>query len=452
MNKSIIRTDCWKLNPRMQDAPSLSMTIDKYRGFCRALSYVVMGHWVEISEASSQCAVIEKLIHKTSKNPSPKYGYFEKRFYKFPSYYRRAAIEFVCGQVSSFMTRYRSWQGGDRKRRDAKPPQFNPEAGCYPSLYKGQCFKLDKEGIAEIKVWNGSDWVWINCPIQSVRKRHLLEHSERKSPSLIVRKGKFHLSVPFKLNPPKLKDGPVCAVDVGINTLATCTIVHSDGTVTARKFIHPAVDIDRRDKQIKRVQVAARKTATLSKGFCKLQYRKARQYNKNIAQQASRQVVDFALEHGATVIVLEDLKGWKPKAGKKRSGLKQRFHGWLHRFFATLTEEKFIEAGGKVEYVYARGTSSWAYDGSGQVQRDSKQYELCTFASGKRYNADLNASYNIAARYWAYKLKLTRRNDGQVQGGRSSVRTSRMPIVLSDLWSIPTSRIGQEAPHDSVAS
>ncbi len=34
-------------------------------------------------------------------------SYFEKRFYKFPSSLRRAAIEFVKGQVSSFLTRYR---------------------------------------------------------------------------------------------------------------------------------------------------------------------------------------------------------------------------------------------------------------------------------------------------------------------------------------------------------
>lgn len=452
MSKPIIRTDRWELSPNQQDALSLSKTVDEYRAFCHALSYVVMGHWVEISEASSQCAVIERLIHRTANNPNPRHSYFEKRFYKFPSYYRRAAIEFVCGQVSSYLTRYSSWQGGDRNRKDAKPPIFNPMAGCYPSLYKGQCFKLDDDGIAQIKVWNGSDWVWINCPIKSVRKRHLLGHSERKSPSLIARKGKFHLSVPFKLNPEKLKGMPVCAVDVGINTLATCSIVYPDGTVTARMFIHPAVDIDRRDRQIKRVQVAARKTATLSKGFCKVQYRKARQYNKNIAQKASRQVVDFALKHGASVIVLEDLKGWRPKAGRKRSALKQRFHGWLHRFFATLIEEKFIEAGGKVEYVYARGTSSWAFDGSGLVKRDSKQYELCTFKSGKQYNTDLNASYNIAARYWAHKLKLTRRNDGQVQRGKSSTCTSRMPIVLSDLWSIATHSLGQEAPHESLAS
>jgi IS605 OrfB family transposase len=434
MNKSIIRTDRWGLNPDKTTHQMFVQTVDEYRAFCKALSFVVMGHWVEICAASSPCQFVEQLIHKTESNPSPKHGYFERRFYKFPSYYRRAAIEFVIGQVSSFMTRYRSWQGGTRKRRDADPPRFNPEAGCYPSLYKGQCFKLDSLSLVQVKVWNGSDWVWVDCPIKSVRDRHLLSHSTRLSPALIVRKGKCHLSVPFKLKPIKLKGEPVCAVDIGINTLATCSIVYPDGTVTNRKFIHPGVDIDRRDKQAILIRRAARKTQKLHKGFCSHRYRKARQYNKNIAHQTSRQIVDFAIENGASVIVFERLKGWRPKAGKKKSSLKQRFHGWLHRAVVNLSEDKFKEHGGSVAYVFPRGTSSWAYDGSGKVKRGSKQYELAVFQTGKQYNADLSASYNIAARYFALKFKLFRRKDKQSRRGRSPSRESRIPIVLSDIW------------------
>jgi hypothetical protein len=119
-------------------------------------------HGLRVAEAvsTSQCAAVEKLIHKTSANPNPKHSYFSKRFYKFPGYLRRAAIEFVCGQVSSFHSRYRDWQSGIRKRRDANPPRFNPKSGCYPALYRGQCVKFDSDiATTEIKVWNDSDWV-----------------------------------------------------------------------------------------------------------------------------------------------------------------------------------------------------------------------------------------------------------------------------------------------------
>jgi IS605 OrfB family transposase len=375
----------------------LEMTVAEYRSFCNALSYVVMGHWVDIVGADSRCAAIEKLIHKTSKNPNPQYSYFGRRFYKFPAYLRRAAIEFVCGQVSSFLTRYRQWQGG-------------------------------------IKVWNGSDWVWVKVQISGLRKRHLLDHSKGLSPSLVVRQGKAHLSVPFKLHPQKLASDLVCAVDVGMNTTATAAIISSGGTVVARRFFHRGIDIDRRDKVLQQVRVKAKQTKKLHHGFCKTLYRRAHGLNHNMAQHISKGIVQFALEHGASVIVFEDLVGWKPKAGRKRSNLKQRFHNWLHRLLVQLTESKFVEVGGSVELVYPRGTSSWAYDGSGQLKRSKQNYALATFQTGKQFNADLNGSYNIGARYWAYKLKLAYRNGCQLSSSKSSGDKQRMPVTLSRLW------------------
>lgn len=192
--------------------------------------------------------------------------------------------------------------------------------------------------FAEIKVWNGSDWVWTNIQITGLRERHLLDHSKGLSPSLVIKNGKAHLSVPFKLHPAKLSGDLVCAVDVGINTTATATIVSSGGTVIARKFLHRGIDIDRRDKVLEQIRVKAKQTKKLYKGFCKGLYRRAAGLNHNMAQRISKELVQFAMTHSAHVIVFEDLQGWKPKAGKKRSTLKQRFHGWLHRLLLQLTQ------------------------------------------------------------------------------------------------------------------
>ena len=193
------------------------------------------------------------------------------------------------------------------------------------------------------------------------------------------------------------------------------------------KFFHPAADIYPRNQRGTRIRGKARKTtANLSQGFCRGLYHKARHINEQIAQVTSRQLVDFALEHGANVIVLENLKAGSQS---KRSSLRQRFHGWLHRRLADRLEAKLAEAGGRVVYVYARGTSSWAFDGSGKLKRDPKQYELATFTTGKRYHCDLNASYNIAARYWASKLQLTRRKDGQLSEDGNSPGKPRIPVT-----------------------
>ena len=63
-----------------------------------------------------------------------------------------------------------------------------------------------------------------------------------------------------------------------------------------------------------------------------------------------------------------------------------------------------LREGIRVFRINPKGTSMYAYDGSGQVVRDANNYSLCTFASGKRYNADLSASYNIGARYFLRAL------------------------------------------------
>ncbi|MEM7593824.1 MAG: transposase [Cyanobacteria bacterium P01_A01_bin.83] len=450
MVKSIIRTDNWNLNPSIEDKICLQATVDEYRAFCKALSYVILGHWVKLQNADSKCAAIEKLIHQTQKNPTPKHKYFVKRFWKFPSYLRRAAIEFAWGQVSSYLTRYRVWQSRIRKRKDSKPPVFNPTASCYPALYGGNLIRFASNySHAKIKVWNNKDWGWLDIPITSQRSRHKI--GKRLSPYLVINKSKCYLAVPFKIKPEKITGETICAIDVGINTLATAVIVTQDGTqhalrasvarrdlslwlCTARKFFHPSADIDRRDRQAAIIRSKARKTKKLHRGFCQAHYRKARNISLNISHQISRQIVNFAISNCASVIVFEDLKGWKPKGGKKRSGLRQKFHTWMHRRLVQFTTEKFEEHGGKVELVYARGTSSWAYDGSGKLKRSNKKYSIAVFQNKKVYNCDLSASSNIAARYWAYKLKLTRRKDGQLPKGKRPVGKSRIPITLSDLW------------------
>ncbi|MFO7859551.1 MAG: IS200/IS605 family accessory protein TnpB-related protein, partial [Ectothiorhodospiraceae bacterium] len=147
----------------------------------------------------------------------------------------------------------------------------------------------------------------------------------------------------------------------------------------------------------------------------------------------SRRIVNEALAHGAQAIVVEHLKGWRPRAGKRRSPLRQRFHRWFHRLLVDRIEAKATEAGLRTLSVYPRGTSSQAFDGSGKVKRDKDNASLCTFPGGKRYNADLNAAYNIAARGIVRIHRPTR--EGQAGAGRpKSASTPRSPVTLSSLW------------------
>ena len=398
----IVRTDKWTLAPDRTQRRMLRETVAIYRSYVQALIGVVWTHHREIVRAESSCAAVERFIHATSQNPSPTYRFFDRRFPKFPSYYRRAAIEAALGQVSSFVTRYDLWQSGQRRRRTAKPPTRTNEHGLNPPLYRGQCVKYDETlSLASIKVWNGTDWMWTDVRIRSTRHRHAVSTNKALSPTLLTDGKCMCLGVPFSSTVvfiPKKQIQRVCAIDLGINTTATASILTSDGTVVARHFFHRAADIDRRDKGLAQIRRKARQTTgagVLSTGFCASQYRKAANRNREMARTLSRHIVTFAQVHGVQAIVFEQLHDFRPRGGRATSTLRQRFHGWLHRQLAQHVQARAEEAGLRMEYVHPAGTSKYAFDGSGVVRRHPTNRALATFSTGKQYNADLSASYNI---------------------------------------------------------
>src|SRR5919202_515062 len=324
------------------------LTVQEYRTYLRPLVILVNAQWLNIVNLSSTERVnaVEKMIHATAKNPSPKHHYFQavaqKRpsMLKFPSYLRRAAIADAIGIVSSFQTRYREWQSAIRSKGSAKPPRLTAMCNSYPALYKGQqvLYSLKLESV-RLKVWNGSDWIWTDeIKIKTFgNHRHQVPGNEMQSPSLVVNKNKCQLSMPVKVKKVALPDAEfVASVDLGINNAATAAIVGKTGTVKARAFITPAKDIDRRNRR--RLMIAKRATTTtnltqdkLPKGFCRGLYRKSSHINREISRKVAALVIAFALEHSVKVIVLENMAGWKAKAGKRGTLLKQKFHLWCHR-------------------------------------------------------------------------------------------------------------------------
>ncbi|MCH9054536.1 IS200/IS605 family accessory protein TnpB-related protein [Synechococcus sp. PCC 6716] len=409
IRQPIIRTDKWSLNSTAEQRLLFAETVKAYRRLCRHLVGVIFTHWSELGTLSSQKVIpaVERLVHQTSQNPDVKYPGIDQAFHKFPSYYRRAAIAFAVGQVSSFVTRYQKWQSGIRNRRDAKPPTLNANAGCYPSLYKGQCYKLHGYEQIEIKVFTGSDWVWTTVQVSGLRERHTVDSNKLLSPSLVFNQQACHLSVPFECHPEKRQANTnVVAVDLGINTTATVSV---------------------------RASKTMGKGGNLHKGFCSNTYRKCRHINQQIAHIVSKRIVNIAKQFNDQAIVFENLRGWKATGGRKRSNLRQRFHGWLKAMIRDYTEMKWQEVGGQTVDVIAAYTSKLAYDGSGVVRRDSTNYALAKFTSGKRYNADLNGSQNIAARGI---LKLTCRKDSEERSSKRPGRSPRSWAYLCDLWTL----------------
>ena len=95
---------------------------------------------------------VERITVITSGRPEVKYD-FGKEFYKFPSYYRRAAIAEALGSVSSYLSRLESWKKENPETRGRKPGF--PKAGfTCPALYKIGCYVRISDYTAKVKVWS----------------------------------------------------------------------------------------------------------------------------------------------------------------------------------------------------------------------------------------------------------------------------------------------------------
>ena len=118
--------------------------------------------------------------------------------------------------------------------------------------------------------------------------------------------------------------------------------------------------------------------------------------------------MDIAVLYNVDVIVFEHLN----LNGKKHGSKKQRLHMWKAKDVQNVVTIKAHRICIRISHVCARNTSRLAYDGSGYVQRGTYlqngeikyNYGICIFQNGKQYNCDLNASYNIGARYFIREL------------------------------------------------
>ena len=436
---TLIRTEKHALAAATAEQAAAVVTVGEYRKLVRALTGIVFVHRREIDAAKSKCAAIEALFHRTLLHPHPRYALVDRMFHKFPSYLRRAAINAAYGAVCSFESNYRRWQGGQRQKRTARPPSLGRYLEVNPPLYGGQCILWAPDrATVRIKLHYPTGWAWSPPLAVHGQIRQLdITGAEALSPTLVLHDRGLRLHCPVKVPKPQpVLNDIVCAVDVGINTAATCAIVDSVGTVRARTFLKCGRHNDQRDKLMAQIRSHAKATCgkggKLGPGFCRALYQRISGLNRDAAVQLGRQIMVFAQAHGATHLVFENLQGWRPKGG--RPEMRVRFHRFLHRMLVQRVQWWAEQAGLKLALVWPRGTSAWAYDGSGKVIRSRKNYSLCRLPSGRWYNADLNAASNIAARYLARALGIAPRNRAAVSTGKSSGLTTRMPWVLADLW------------------
>lgn len=486
-----IRTETHALRVRPAERADVERTVAFYRRIVRLLSGIALTHWPELGalRSNERQMALEALFHVTRENPHPRYARLDAVLGKMPSYLRRAAIHSACGAVNSFLSNYSNWLDDAERDHGNRPPRLG-FANVFPPLYGGNMIldgNLPRKLVADEQpdfvgpprwtAWTPrrraafeakaaqlatppghvrikllcADGQWrFSQPLKVSGRFKRMRAGFELSPSLVLKGSKVHLACPAELpgRPfiPNKHVQRVLSVDVGINTAATLAVVDRTGTVIARKFLDCGKHNDQRDKLVGEIAERQKRShggpgRRLGKGFCRTLYRRIAGLSLQAARELASAILAFAREHGVQALVIEDLKGFRPKGrGRKQ---RARFHRFQHRMMVKYLAFGAQEHGLRLLEVFARGTSRYAFDGSGKLKRDRKNAANATFANGKRFNADLNATYNIAARGWALLLKIAVKPAPGADSatGKSSGAEVRMPLVLADVWAFARTKV-----------
>ena len=408
--------------------------------------------WEELSEIKNlqkRFNEAEHLVHETKKNHArfP----FDRHFPKMPSYLRRAAIQHALGAVSSYQSRLSLWEKGELRGK----PKLVCENHAMPVFYRDVMYKEAEYGedVAHLKLFDGRDWKWFPVKLLHTDMEYLRKKWSGKkasAPTLERKHHKYFLRFSYTeevtLSKTAVKEQVICSVDLGINTDAVCSSMRTDGTILGRKFINFTSDKDHLYHVLGRIRRFQREHSSRQ---VQSRWDYAKRLNMELSRKIAVEITKYARENQANVIVFEYLEMQGKISGKK----KQKLHLWRKRDIQKLCEHQAHRNRIRVSRVSARNTSRLACDGSGAVVRNPENHSLCIFQTGKQYNCDLNASYNIGARYFIReRLKTLPATVGQAVTAKVPELAHRSTNTLSTLIRLIAELQGLTPAADGVTA
>lgn len=387
------------------DLKPLEASISIYRDALRVLIPIIDDNWEILSKyefANQKYKRVENWIHNTRDNQAA-YN-FDEQFPKLPTYLRRSAIAKALGIVSTYRSNLENWE----QNRKGQVPKLRLTHYTYPAYYKRDLFRnFDPiNQTIELKVLKNNDWVFETYKLKTSDCTYYQKYlaGKKQNVPIIQKKGRrFYATFSYEEETtliPEKSINKICAIDLGLNNDATCSIIDKDGTVYARHFVSLSEEHDHLNTQLGRIKRNQKRGLRHNKTL----WRKVAGLSQDIADKTVKSIFDFGTEHGVDVFVLEYLD-FKGKNTVKRA------HFWRYKRICKVLTHKAHQHGLRVARVNARNTSRLAFDGSGWSKRGREitpntPHAIMQFPNGKMYNADLNASYNIGARYFIrYLLK-----------------------------------------------
>jgi IS605 OrfB family transposase len=243
------------------------------------------------------------------------------------------------------------------------------------------------------------------------------EGYEAGSPKLILKPNGWQLHIPVFLkrqtgltkvvnliNDP---DTRICCVDLGINRHAVMTIQDVNGRVLATRIISGKQDNHRRKRYLEKISRLQKQTKMTPEGqsFAKDLWTKVRNFNNNIAHQVSRQIVDFAKQHGVKIIVFEYLTNLRPENGTRSRRLNRKMAHWVKGRIFQYTQYKGLHTGIVTCRVSPKNTSARCpYCGMLTIERYSESghgvdLARCSNCGIHGVNSDFVGSYGIGTNF-----------------------------------------------------
>ena len=298
---------------------------------------------------------LEKLTHATAERPAPIMPLTEVAP-DIPALFRRAAVNAALGSARSFFSHLKKWRTR-KEKHEARPARYGKKKKPFSErppvpprswnrsvpLYAGQWKERSGSSIL-LKVWTGTCWSWIKVHTLS---RDLPNGYTMQSPALVRRGKQWWLHTPIEKTftaPPKIAeqvtstDTKICAVDLNINEhIAVCSVQTVEGTIIATRFIGGGRAIAGfRKKLLGRIARNRSQTGIIAENEQDNAdlWRKIRHADEHVAHLLSARIVQFAKEHGASMLVFEHLGNLKPEKGKySRRGNTKRAYWMKGRLF-----------------------------------------------------------------------------------------------------------------------
>lgn len=324
---------------------------------------------------------ISKFVFKNELKPWSK-DVHNATYHKCRTKFPTAPAQIVIRAREDVVANYKTIRSNKNKLKTS-PIKTNLSIRLDKRLYK-----LEKSQITLTTVGKR-----ITCKLKLFKKLEELFKYEVKDPLIFVRKHKVYLALTFDTPEPIFNPNHCVGVDLGLNRIA----VTSEGKIISGSDY---IKQKRKIRYLKRCLQRKKKTLTKKTDSARKHLKKVKHHEYNFSKNYIHHLSNELLKTNSNTLVLEDLSSLKDKnKGRHQNNKLSQIPFFM---LLNILTYKAQTLGKRVVTVNPAYTSKDDYRGITKGVRKGCRYYA---SDGKVFDADLNASINIAKR-WGDKNKL----------------------------------------------